>query len=393
MNRYVALILSFVYCGFGQIYRGYIIKGVAFVLIYTALIFFLLFPMFLRSDGKIVATAAATGSNLIQVMLVIMLILSWLTGMVDAYISDEYMKSQRILSSNKILTVWIPVVFSCSVFMVIILIAWPHILIQSVENAGTNINRNLLELTYAKTESQEVKVSNPESQVNTLQASPTEQKPESQEGIAPKMQTTPMPESQGNTLQPPSTEQKPQSQEVVIPKMKAISMPESRGNTLQPSPTEQKPQSQEVVTPKMKTTPVPESRGKALQSSSTKQKPQSQEIVTQKMKTTPVLDIDEKKRIISARIEGSTNVKGDNKSSSLSDFYVQVGAFSGKPRAESLAQQLKEKGYSVIITSSLTGKNPKLYKVRIGSYGSRNEAAKSAEELKSKLGITGIVVK
>ena len=87
------------------------------------------------------------------------------------------------------------------------------------------------------------------------------------------------------------------------------------------------------------------------------------------------------------------NVEEDNKSSSLSDFYVQVGAFLEKKRAESLAQQLKEQGYSAIITSPLTGENRKMYKVRIGSYRSRNEAQKSAKELSSKLGINVMVIK
>jgi len=43
MNRILALILSLVYCGFGQIYKGEVLKGVNFVIIYTALILSIIF--------------------------------------------------------------------------------------------------------------------------------------------------------------------------------------------------------------------------------------------------------------------------------------------------------------------------------------------------------------
>lgn len=320
MNRNIAVILSFVYCGLGQIYRGHITKGIIFVLIYTALTLSILFPLAFEMqtvwdkqgtrpstfssaakkslsglpetpsthlEGRIVPVA--TVSNLRQLILVILLILSWLTGIVDAYIDYDDMKSLR--------AVWISVVFSSSVAMIITLSVWPKAFTQIAENVETNVNRHLIQPTYTKTESQEAQVSNPESQKITLQESSTEQQPESQERITPKI------------------------------------------------------------------------------------------------KTTPMSDIAEEKRTIISRIKRSINVEKDNKASSVSDFFVQVGAFSEKKRAESFVQQLKEQGYSAIITGPLKDENPTMYRVRIGSYRSRNEAKKSAKELSSKLGINVIVIK
>jgi cell division septation protein DedD len=312
-------------------------KGIIFVLIYTALISSLLFSTVPLSDSRIVTSETysqlfsadplpdngivTTGTHSkvynyiinrgsqvnpgmtrgdiqrIQLILVILLILCWLTGIIDTYIYHKDMKSLHIFFLNKIRAVWISVVFSISMAVVIILIAWPKVFVQSVENVEANINQNLIKPTYTKTESQEAKVTNPESQENTLQTSSTEQKPESQEGI------------------------------------------------------------------------------------------------TSKMKTTPMSDIDGEKRTISSRIEGHVNVEEDNKSSSASNFYVQVGAFLEKKRAQNVSQQLKEKGYSATIISPLTGENRKLYKVRIGSYRSRKEAQKFAKELSSKLGISVMVIK
>ena len=75
MNRKLALILSLIYCGFGQIYKGEVWKGVNFVIIYTALILSLIF--------------IAPSSQLAQLLLIFMLILMWLTGMIDAYADDK----------------------------------------------------------------------------------------------------------------------------------------------------------------------------------------------------------------------------------------------------------------------------------------------------------------
>jgi len=66
----VALILSFIYCGFGQLYKREIMKGIDFIVIYTFLIvFFFFFPT----------------SPLLHFIVLFAIILLWLLGMVEVY--------------------------------------------------------------------------------------------------------------------------------------------------------------------------------------------------------------------------------------------------------------------------------------------------------------------
>jgi len=77
-SRKLALILSFFYCGLGQIYKGQILKGVNFVIIYTALIAFAFFPM-----------------RLTQIIGISALPLMWIVGMVDAYMVEAVFIDRR----------------------------------------------------------------------------------------------------------------------------------------------------------------------------------------------------------------------------------------------------------------------------------------------------------
>lgn len=68
-NRKLALILSFIYCGLGQIYKGQTLKGIDFAIVYTMSIVAYFFPPspWLQRIGLSVLPAM------------------WLVGMIDAY--------------------------------------------------------------------------------------------------------------------------------------------------------------------------------------------------------------------------------------------------------------------------------------------------------------------
>lgn len=65
------------------------------------------------------------------------------------------------------------------------------------------------------------------------------------------------------------------------------------------------------------------------------------------------------------------------------NFKVQAGAYASKANADKLAADLRSKGYSVEIQSSLA-ESLTLYKVLIGSFKTREDAQKLASELNAK---------
>jgi len=68
-NRKLALILSFIYCGLGQIYKGQTLKGIDFAIVYTMSL-----------------VACFSHSPWLQFMGFSVLPAMWLVGMIDAYI-------------------------------------------------------------------------------------------------------------------------------------------------------------------------------------------------------------------------------------------------------------------------------------------------------------------
>lgn len=76
MKRYkAAMILSLIYCGLGQIYKGQKLKGVCFIIGYTLLIA----SLALRTSY----------SSHIYLSVIFIIILMWVMGMIDAYIDDN----------------------------------------------------------------------------------------------------------------------------------------------------------------------------------------------------------------------------------------------------------------------------------------------------------------
>ena len=77
----MALVLSFLYCGLGQIYRRRIIKGINFIVIYSLLVVSYFFSEL---------SSILRGLNLLVILLV------WIMGMVDAYLDQRFLKWQRL---------------------------------------------------------------------------------------------------------------------------------------------------------------------------------------------------------------------------------------------------------------------------------------------------------
>ncbi|MFC1718424.1 hypothetical protein ACFL6S_32510 [Candidatus Poribacteria bacterium] len=83
-NRRTALILSFIYCGLGQIYKRQILKGISFIIIYTPLIAFFIL---------------ARPSPALHSLNLSIIVLMWLMGMVDAYSDIRTIRWQKLMAT------------------------------------------------------------------------------------------------------------------------------------------------------------------------------------------------------------------------------------------------------------------------------------------------------
>ena len=126
MNRILALILSLVYCGFGQIYKGEVLKGINFAVIYTALILSLVF--------------LSSVAPLAQLILIFLLILMWLIGITDAYADEKtFIEGNHGLLWKTLIMVLIVVGISGSVVAVTILIVRPQVFTPGFGNITTHV--------------------------------------------------------------------------------------------------------------------------------------------------------------------------------------------------------------------------------------------------------------
>jgi len=126
MNRILASILSLVYCGFGQIYKGEVLKGINFVVIYTALILSIIF--------------LSSVSPLAQLILILLLVLMWLVGVIDAYGDEKtFIEGNYGLLWKTLIMVLIVVGISGSVVAVTILIVRPQVFTPGFGNITTHV--------------------------------------------------------------------------------------------------------------------------------------------------------------------------------------------------------------------------------------------------------------
>jgi hypothetical protein len=271
MNRILALILSLVYCGLGQIYKGKVLKGINLAIIYTTLVLSLIF--------------LSSISQLALLILIFLLILMWLTGMLDAYADENtFIIGNHGLLWNTLIMVLIAVGISGSVVTVTVLIVQPQVFALGFGNMTTHVtsdNKATKDLSQIK----------------------------------------PMGTEKSNLV--------------------------LQGDTSQNQ--------------------VP----KANTSDSI------QENLVQVSNDTK--DI-------------SSKIKEGVKSEKASYYSIQAGAFSESERAESLAKQLREKGYSIHIISPSPDESPELYKVLVGKFDNEDIVTRTAEKLNKYGDITGVAV-
>ena len=104
----MALILSLIYCGLGQIYKGEILKGVNFMLVYALLIVSFFF--------------SHSSTFLVHFFHLLILILMWLMGGIDAYIDDRILiERERWLIWQRPLAILPAVVISGAIIILVVL--------------------------------------------------------------------------------------------------------------------------------------------------------------------------------------------------------------------------------------------------------------------------------
>ena len=112
----LALTLSFIYCGLGQIYKGQVLKGVSFIVIYALLIM----PLFLSSPFPLSVHLLAP-------------ILMWLMGMVDAYMDDRIPAERKRRSTWSTLLSILRITAICSAVVPLVIVGLYNIQVTGLE--------------------------------------------------------------------------------------------------------------------------------------------------------------------------------------------------------------------------------------------------------------------
>ena len=101
-NHKLALFLSFLYCGVGQIYKGHTLKGIDFIVLYTLAVL----GSFFAPAGKLTLLARTVWPLL------------WVIGMVDAYIGETMSFRRRSHIKKWALLILPGVIISTLVFYI-----------------------------------------------------------------------------------------------------------------------------------------------------------------------------------------------------------------------------------------------------------------------------------
>jgi cell division septation protein DedD len=72
-------------------------------------------------------------------------------------------------------------------------------------------------------------------------------------------------------------------------------------------------------------------------------------------------------------------------------YTIQVGSYPERAMADDEARNIKKKGYVAFVVATDLADKGKWFRVRIGSFSSKQSAEKLAKELKSKEGIDGFI--
>lgn len=131
-----ALISSAIYCGLGQVYKGRILKGINFIIIYTCLIVSFFF---------------CPTSPLLHLLNLLIIMLMWLMGMVDAYMGDQdFIGSGRWLGWQKLPSVLSVIVIFDAV--IVLVLSWTSTIPPVIKRPKSNSRQSAIspENRYAK---------------------------------------------------------------------------------------------------------------------------------------------------------------------------------------------------------------------------------------------------
>ncbi|HTN71254.1 MAG TPA: D-alanyl-D-alanine carboxypeptidase [Methylomirabilota bacterium] len=91
---------------------------------------------------------------------------------------------------------------------------------------------------------------------------------------------------------------------------------------------------------------------------------------------------------MSALVIGPEN----NKLKAVDRYFLQIGAFRERDRAEYLLKQVNEKGFSAFVEKATLGKGETAYRVRVGPYADLVEAQEMAGEILARSGYQPVIL-
>jgi DedD protein len=74
-------------------------------------------------------------------------------------------------------------------------------------------------------------------------------------------------------------------------------------------------------------------------------------------------------------------------------FMLQAGALKNRETADALRKRLGRSGYKAMVIHATTRKNGEVYRVRVGPFGSRDEAMKAMKAIRAEMKIDVILLK
>ena len=72
---------------------------------------------------------------------------------------------------------------------------------------------------------------------------------------------------------------------------------------------------------------------------------------------------------------------------------LQAGAMKTREAAESLRKRIDRRGYKAKVIHATTRKSGEVYRVRVGPFGSRDEAMKAMKAIRTEMKIDVILLK
>jgi cell division protein FtsN len=77
----------------------------------------------------------------------------------------------------------------------------------------------------------------------------------------------------------------------------------------------------------------------------------------------------------------------------VAKFMLQAGAMKTRETADSLRKRLERRGYKATVTQATTPTHGEVYRVRVGPFGSRDEAMKAMKSIRAEMKIDVILLK